>query len=110
MKITLNNEVFETLRITDEPLKTIIYLGESVDVDTLVRLFKGEVTMSVIDDDEEYKITATYLGASYIETQGNKYVEAYKKKTPTPDTIAELNEQITNLELAICEIYESLGV
>ena len=99
MKITINDNVFEILGITDETSKTIIYAGESVDVDTLMRLFKGEVTMSVTDNDEEYKMTDTYLGASYIETERDSYIEAYKKKKPTTDTIAELNEQMTNLEV-----------
>ena len=37
-------------------------------------------------------------------------LEVFKKAEPTPDTVAQLNEQITNLELALCELYESKEV
>ena len=110
MQITINNKAFEILDIIDEASKTVIYVDKSVNIEPLINIIKGKITISVTDNTTEYDLSGTYASFYVIETQRDKYIEAFKKAEPTPDTVAQLNEQITNLELALCELYESQEV
>lgn len=110
MKITINDKSFDVLEVINGTTETNIYVSKSVDAEPLMHLFAGEITINVKDSTEEYDVVDKYIGCSYTETNGEKYITAHKAKKPTAKDVNDLNEQITNIELAICEIYESLGV
>lgn len=112
MKITINDKSFDVLEVIDGATKTDIYVSKSADVEPFKHLFTGEITINVKDGVEEYDVVDKYIGCSCTETSGEKYITVHKAKKPTTDEkdVNDLNEQITNIELAICEIYESLGV
>ena len=110
MKITINDISFDVIEVIDGATKTDIYVSNSADVKPLVDLLVGDITISVKDHTEEYDVADKYIRCTYTETSRDKYITAHKEKKPTMNNEADLNEQITNIELAICEIYESLGV
>lgn len=110
MKITINDKSFEALAVIDGTTETNICVNKSADIEPFIHLFTGEITINVKDGAEEYDVVDKYIGCSCTETSREKYITAYKEKKPTPKDVNDLNEQITNIELAICEIYESLGV
>lgn len=109
MKITIKDKSFNGSAVLDGLTETKIFVSKSADVEPLMNLFEGDVTINVKDSNEEYDVVDKYIGCSCTETMGEKYITARKEKKPTTDE-NDLIEQITNLELAICEIYESLEV
>lgn len=110
MLITINDKSFDVLEVIDEATETKIYVDKSVDVKPLMDLFVGDITINVKERIEEYDVTNKYIGCLCTETNREKYITARKEKKATTNDEADLHEQITNIELAICEIYESLGV
>ena len=110
MKITINDKSFDVLGVIDGSAETNIYVSNSVDTESLMDLFSGDVTIKVKDNNGEYDVVDKYIRCHCTETSREKYITAYKEKKPAPKDVNDLNEQITNIELAICEIYESLGV
>lgn len=112
MKITIKDESFDVLCVIDDTTKTDIYVSESTDIEHLMGLFRGDITINVKDGNGEYDVIDKYIRCSCTETSSEKYITAHKEKKPTTNdatSLKDLSEQITNIELAICEIYESLG-
>lgn len=110
MKITIKDKSFNALAVLDGLTETKIFMSKSADVEPLMNLFVGDITINVKDSTEEYVVADKYTGCSCTETTGEKYITACKEKKPTTTDENDLIEQITNIELAICEIYESLEV
>ena len=111
MQITIKDKTFDILDIIDKTDRTFIYVDTESNVDELADAIQGKIDITVNDGDNLVTVASgTYKGTYIVQTATQRYLEAFKKAEPTPDTVAQLNEQITNLELTLCELYESKGV
>ena len=107
------------IRIKNE---TIDAVSVSVDNDTLTIQTQDEITPSVIIPliydsavieqlDELGNVIQKYEGkfSSVITEQTNEYLYIYIQ-LPAVSEIDMLKQQMTDLQLALCEIYESMEV
>ena len=107
MKIQINDLVLDDVALIDEK-KEILLRAESTDLNPLLNEITGSVTIYQLDDDNAvlWSIQGDF-GQPYI-VKREKYTTMYCPKviveTPT------IQQQITDLELALCEIYESMEV
>lgn len=111
MKINVNGKAFVVNGIIDDNVETKIYVGKD-DIADLLSDIIGDTVVEVVDEDGTIRnsISATYINGRMVETKVSKWFE-FSKKTISEDTkLSDLMTQITDLELALCEIYESLGV
>jgi hypothetical protein len=112
MKINVNGKAFVVNGIIDDNVETKIYVGKEDDIADLLSDIIGDTVVEVVDEDGTIRnsISATYINGRMVETKTSKWFE-FSKKTISEDTkLSALMSQITDLELALCEIYESLGV
>ena len=111
MQIIIKDKTFDVLDITDKTDRTFIYVDTESNVDELADAIQGKIDITVNDGDNLVTVASgTYKGTYIVQTVTQRYLEAFKKAEPAPDTVAQLNKQITNLELALCELYESKEV
>jgi hypothetical protein len=111
MKIKVNGEAFIVNDIIDDNVETKIYVGKD-DATDLLSYINGDTVIEVIDGDGNLydTISATYTNGVMVETKASKWFEFSKNTTQDDIKVSALMAQITDLELALCEIYESLGV
>lgn len=112
MIIKVNGDTFIVNDIIDDNVETKIYVGKDYDITDLLSNVNGDTVIEVIDEDGNLydSISATYANGLMVETKASKWLEFSKKVVPDDTKVSALMAQITDLELALCEIYESLGV
>jgi hypothetical protein len=112
MKINVNGKAFVVNGIIDDNVETKIYVGKDDEIADLLFDIIGDTVVEVVDEDENIRnsISATYINGRMVETKASKWFEFSKKVMSDNAKVSALMAQITDLELALCEIYESLGV
>lgn len=115
MKIIINEQSIDViyLSINGDKIEIQTYDTQNIDDVMLSLITSGEITY-LDNDDNVIRVIESGYSFQYVETRDG-YHTFYVNlpptpEEPTPDTLAILNEQLTNIELALCEIYESMGV
>ena len=112
MKIKLGEQILEVVSAVSDNNRLRIQVDETSDAHEFLLLIENNTTMLYMDDDEN--IVQTFDGGftlnSVEQSNGAMY---YNLQMPTEAEkakreIERLKETITNLELALCEIYESM--
>ena len=112
MKIKVNNFILDNVLVINDKAKLNLVVDVDADVTELLENIKGSVTIHILGKEDETvsSIIGTFASPYVITAGGNKTVEFHKEIEPSDDTVAKINEHITNIELALCEIYETLEV
>ena len=112
MKILINNTYINILSTTVDKDCFRIKTDKSENKDEVISLLNGENTILCYDNDNIIDTIESGYTFMYIEERLNYrwYVLKIPYTEEPVDEISALREQITNIELALCEIYESMGV
>ena len=107
MKIQINEIVLDNVLLVNEE-KTVLLRTEATDLTPLLNEIVGSVTIHQLDDDDTilWSIEGSFKTPYIVRRE--KYTTMY-----CPKVIAEtpnIQQQITDLELALCEIYENMEV
>lgn len=111
MKIKIGELHIEVISVIVENDKLRIQLNETTDTYSFVSQLSN-TTMVYTDDDDN--IIRTFEGVFELNSveQSNGFTYCNIQVHPVKDNsdLLGLIESITNIEIALCEIYESLGV
>lgn len=113
MKISIKDLVINCISVTTDKgiLKIQTHIPQNIfDV---VELLDGTTDITYYNDNDEIigVIEAGYQLKYIMETLYDiTYVIEIPYTEPSVYDMVALNEQITNIELALCEIYENMGV
>ena len=115
MKIIINEQAIDVISLTINENKLQIQTCDTQNIEEVMHLLitSGEITY-LDNDGTVIRVIESGYSFQYVETRDG-YHTFYVNlppapEEPRPDTLAILNEQLTNIELALCEIYESMGV
>ena len=109
MRIRINEKDFDIENIRDTSATLLIWAGDN-DVGGLSKLINGKTLIEVLDENDTVvrTVEGTFGEHRTIVDVFGKRLE-FTRRTDA-DTLAALNEHITNIELALCEIYENMEV
>ena len=110
MKVRINDTIFENVFVFDN--EKVIRLIGNIDESILTLDISDNTTIEILSEVDEVlsSITVNYGNRYVVEDDLSKSI-VFQKVTPSPeDEITKLKQQITDLELALCEIYESMEV
>ncbi len=111
MKIKVNEKVFEVALLEDRANDVRVRVSLDTDLDEFKREIEGATDIEYLGTDKDgndelvFKVYSKFA-LDTISRGKEWYIFTFKKVTRE----AELEEQVTNLELALCEIYEAMGV
>ena len=107
MKIQINDLILEDVFLINET-KEVLLRTTSTDLAPLLEQITGSVTIHQLNDDNNilWSVQGDFESPRIVKRE--KYTTMY-----CPKVIVEnptIQQQITDLQLALCEIYESMGV
>ena len=107
MKIQINELVLNNVVLRNES-KEVLLRTETTDLSPLLNEIIGSVTIHQLDDDDTvlWSVDGNFEQPYIVKRE--KYTTMYCPKVITEPS--SLQQQITDLELALCEIYESMVV
>lgn len=115
MKIIINEQSIDVISLSINGDKIEIQTNDTQKVDEVMQLLMKSDEITYLDNDDNIiQVIESGYSFQYVEVRGE--YSTYNINLPptpvepTPDALAVLNEQITNIELALCEIYEIMGV
>lgn len=113
MKIFLKDSFIICKAVTIDKSILKIETGISQNVSDIIKLLNEGVSITYYDDNDEALgiIESGYKLKYVVESPYDvTYVIEIPYTEPVVYDMVALNEQITNIELALCEIYENMGV
>lgn len=107
MKIRINELILDNVALINES-KTVLLRTETTDLSPALNEIIGSVTMQQLEDDDAVLWTVEGDFEKPYIVHREKFTTMYCPKviTETPT----IQQQITDLELALCEIYETMEV
>ena len=110
MKIKANGLSFDVISVTDDGKTLQIFVETEEFADLSASISKSD-KIEILDEDASVAstISGQFIHPRLVITSSNKILK-FDKKDDSVDKIHSLQQQITDLELALCEIYESMEV
>ena len=107
MNIQIDDLILDNVRLINKD-KEVLLITETADLSLLLNKIIGSVKIYQLDNDNNilYSIECDFDQPRLVEYK--KYTTMYCPKVIKEEPT--IQQQITDLELALCEIYESLGV
>ena len=105
MKVQINDLILDNVVLIEEP-KEVLLRTKTTDLSPLLSEIIGSVTIHQLDDDNNvvWSVEGDFKQSHIFKRE--KYTTMYCPKVITePPT---LQQQITDIELALCEIFEKL--
>lgn len=107
MKVQINELVLDDVALIDEAEKVLLR-SDTTDLSPLLNEITGSVTIHQLDDDNSilWSVEGNFEQPHIVYRE--KYTTMYCPKVVVK--MPDIQQQITNLELALCEIYERMEV
>lgn len=111
MNIRVNEQLYENVEVINHKDQVLMTSDLKDKKELISNVIKSDA-IQILDTDNTLisTIQGVFIYDCLMRDRSGEYLVFHKKIDTPKDTIAKLNEQITDIELALCEIYESLGV